>query len=297
MASERLENDCSVFFGTVFAILNDEIEIIFKNDNTMDKKKIIVIPDIHGRTFWKEAVKNIDDFKRVIFLGDYLDPYPFENITVEVSISNFKEIIDFKKKHGEKVVLLLGNHDMPYFSNDYYKMNDYHCRHSRFFHNDIANLFDENRDMFKIAYVEDDILFTHAGCTSGWIQDVFTDLYEITTLDDLAFSLNNLLNTKEGLKYLSMVSMLRYGPDLYGSCIWSDVREMMTEHTDEKLKYLIKHIKQVFGHTLLAFEDDEGNIKYGEPIENGNMKMIDTHKAFELDPETFTLVEIGKKEV
>lgn len=33
---------------------------------------ILIIPDVHGRTFWKYA---IDKYDKVIFLGDYLDPY------------------------------------------------------------------------------------------------------------------------------------------------------------------------------------------------------------------------------
>ena len=40
------------------------------------KKRILVIPDVHGRTFWKEPVcKLIESVDKVIFLGDYLDPY------------------------------------------------------------------------------------------------------------------------------------------------------------------------------------------------------------------------------
>ena len=42
-------------------------------------KNILVYPDIHGRKFWKR-VKEFD-FERIIFLGDYLDPYPFDEIT------------------------------------------------------------------------------------------------------------------------------------------------------------------------------------------------------------------------
>ena len=34
---------------------------------------ILIIPDIHGRTFWKECIKCECD--EIIFLGDYLDPY------------------------------------------------------------------------------------------------------------------------------------------------------------------------------------------------------------------------------
>ena len=68
---------------------------------------ILVIPDIHGRNFWKEAVeKSIDKVEKIIFLGDYLDPYPWEGITRKEAIANFQEIIDFKKENKDKVVLL-----------------------------------------------------------------------------------------------------------------------------------------------------------------------------------------------
>ena len=72
--------------------------------------KVLVIPDVHGRRFWKKPCENIDNYDKVIFLGDYLDPYGFEGITVDDAIENFKEIIDFKKKNSEKVIMLLGNH-------------------------------------------------------------------------------------------------------------------------------------------------------------------------------------------
>jgi hypothetical protein len=31
--------------------------------------KVIILPDIHGRTFWKYALEHIDEFDKVIFLG------------------------------------------------------------------------------------------------------------------------------------------------------------------------------------------------------------------------------------
>ena len=74
---------------------------------------ILVCGDIHGRRFWKKPCENIEDYDKVIFLGDYLDPYDFEGITVIDAIKNFEEIIEFKKNNVDKVILLLGNHDMP----------------------------------------------------------------------------------------------------------------------------------------------------------------------------------------
>jgi lipoate-protein ligase A len=43
--------------------------------------ELLVLPDIHGRVFWKRPCEDIDSFKRVVFLGDYTDPYSFEEIT------------------------------------------------------------------------------------------------------------------------------------------------------------------------------------------------------------------------
>lgn len=76
----------------------------------MEQNIILVCGDIHGRKFWKKPCENIDNYDKVVFLGDYLDPYNFEFISVEEAIENFKEIIELKRNNMDKVVLLLGNH-------------------------------------------------------------------------------------------------------------------------------------------------------------------------------------------
>ena len=41
--------------------------------------KVLVLPDIHGRKFWRKTLAdNIGQVDKVIFLGDYLDPYQKE---------------------------------------------------------------------------------------------------------------------------------------------------------------------------------------------------------------------------
>ena len=76
-------------------------------------KKWIVIPDVHGRKFWRDVVKGNED-ERIIFLGDYLDPYSEEGITPEDAYNELLDIIAFKKEHPDNVTLLLGNHDLGY---------------------------------------------------------------------------------------------------------------------------------------------------------------------------------------
>ena len=40
---------------------------------------LLIIPDVHGREFWKDAVEEYPNLP-VIFLGDYMDPYSYEGI-------------------------------------------------------------------------------------------------------------------------------------------------------------------------------------------------------------------------
>ena len=77
--------------------------------------KILIIPDCHGRQFWKDACLNHKgEFEKIVFLGDYLSPYPHEEITNKKAIDVFKEIIEFKKKNLKKVILLMGNHKVNF---------------------------------------------------------------------------------------------------------------------------------------------------------------------------------------
>lgn len=48
-------------------------------------------------------------------------------------------------------------------------------------------------------------------------------------------------------------------------------------------------IRQVFGHTLQAFYNEDRSIRYGDVIEVMNNKMLDNCNAYVLDTETFTI--------
>lgn len=75
-------------------------------------KEILVIPDIHGRIFWKDATKFDGE---IIFLGDYHDPYG-EYVDEEPdkieSLTNLRELAAFVKNRRKTsdVICLLGNH-------------------------------------------------------------------------------------------------------------------------------------------------------------------------------------------
>lgn len=73
--------------------------------------KTIVLGDTHGRTDWKRIIDQ--SFDRVIFIGDYVDTH--ESITPIEQIDNLREIIMFKQKYLDEVILLIGNHDYHYW--------------------------------------------------------------------------------------------------------------------------------------------------------------------------------------
>lgn len=77
---------------------------------------MIIIPDIHGRDFWKEPVYENLGQEPIIFWGDYLDPYEDEQIAPWEVFPQFEKIVWLKEKHPDQVTLLLGNHDIHYLS-------------------------------------------------------------------------------------------------------------------------------------------------------------------------------------
>ena len=206
-------------------------------------KKWIVIPDVHGRKFWRDVVKGNED-ERIIFLGDYLDPYSEEGITPEDAYNELLDIIAFKKEHPDNVTRLLGNHDLGYLDpgictvrQDMQNLN----RNSQLLH--------ENLSMFDLVADErfgyEKILFSHAGLRMTWLKqnDWLFDLstFQPTYINDL---FHDSLRRDELYISLSDTSIYRGGFDESGSIVWADIEEFIYNN-DELPGYI-----QIFGHTL-----------------------------------------------
>ena len=128
--------------------------------------KIVVLGDIHGRDIWQQIFSKNKDADHFIFLGDYFTSR--EGISVEDQITNFKNLVVFKDmlNHDyQRVILLRGNHDM-----EACKYHWAECSPS--FRSQWAY---ENRDWFlentQWLYVYDNIVFSHAGLTTTWMQN------------------------------------------------------------------------------------------------------------------------------
>lgn len=226
---------------------------------------ILCIGDIHGRNFWKKAVEeNMDKVDRIIFLGDYLDPYPWEGITRKEAISNFQEIIDFKSENRDKVVLFVGNHDLAYIDKkNYIVRSRYDSSNARH----IEEMFRSHRSFFQLAHEEligdKRYLFTHAGLQIGWYKKHEKLIGELTVN-----GMNHLLDIPSGIKALCEASWSRGGWDQFGSIVWNDVTDCGSHVNDE-----LPWDRQVFGHS----QQDE------HPIITDTHVCLDCRKAFILN--------------
>lgn len=224
--------------------------------------KILIIPDVHGRSFWKSAVCH-DGFSKIIFLGDYVDPYPREGISDFIALHHFKEIISFKKYNPDKVVLLLGNHDLHYYSELFFQYAG-GTRYNKVYAQRLYELFMEYRHLFQLAYETETagqrFLFTHAGVVKRW-YDMFASV--IGELD--ADHLNALLDTDAGILTLTAIGKIRGGPCTVGSMVWADVHEMSRYGQ-------VPGIFQIFGHTMMD-----------SPFMEDGFACLDCQKPFVLD--------------
>lgn len=232
---------------------------------------ILIIPDVHGRDFWRDAVMNNLD-KEIIFLGDYLDPYPHENISKERAIEVFEEILALARDN-KNITLLLGNHDCSYALSP----QICECRHDWNNHNKIAKLFEDNFGFFDLAKEKiingKRFFFSHAGLHRIWYKAdryVFGERFKPT-----AKAFNSLLHSDDNRTRGSLVSALseysyyRGGYESYGSMVWADIREFVLPRTTKNSEKKI----QIVGHTSL-----KQAIKV-----NNNMYCLDCLKSFYID--------------
>lgn len=197
--------------------------------------KILVVGDLHGKDCWKGI--NCKNYDKVIFLGDYVDSYTLSD---EVILNNIKEIIELKKANPDKIVLLLGNHDIPYLHYPEFSCSGFRASMQA----ELTKLFNDNQSHFQIAWQIDDYLFSHAGVTKAWFDDFLTSEY-FNTFNSNAPTLSEILNNANSklapiTKILFKAGKHRGGKG-NGSVVWADKRELAYD--------MLSGYHQIVGHT------------------------------------------------
>ena len=245
-------------------------------------KNTIIIPDVHGRTFWKDAIPYVKGGTSCIFLGDYMDPYGFENISSLDSYNNLCEILAFARENRDRVTLLLGNHDLSYLGDPMGIWSVYANRFCYDYADITSEDLNDNIDLLSLCTSREiggkQFLFSHAGIHPVWLA--WSNLIDDNEVIQDAGRLVKKIETKfresfdagertEFMEALAMVSSFRGGDAPIGSMVWADANEFL----DINGKYT-----QIFGHTMQL--DDSGN---SAPLRIGNNICVDCKCCFYLD--------------
>jgi len=223
--------------------------------------RTIVLGDIHGLNSWKSAIEKSQP-SRVIFIGDYFDSFDISGVE---QIDNFKQIIRYKEDNPQiEVVLLIGNHDHHYFPEiGYDGTSGFQSKISP----SITRVLDENRHHLQMAYSFENFLFTHAGVSPVFMDEVFgenkwsvetvaSDVNEVWKYKPLAFSFNGFEAS---------------GDNTCQTPIWIRPRSLMSANKHHP-KGLKKDYVQIVGHTSMKRLDIIGSNK----ATNGRYFFIDT---------------------
>ncbi|HOV34890.1 MAG TPA: metallophosphoesterase [Candidatus Dojkabacteria bacterium] len=177
--------------------------------------KILQIADLHGKDVWKKIVERHPDADKIVFTGDYWDSF---DISFERQKWNFQDVIEFKQKEGDRVVLLTGNHDFHYFRECLAVGEKYSGFQTAKAHL-ITLEIEPHRGILQMAFSHENFLFTHAGVTQTFINNV-----GLVDSANIAKDLNDLFAAKP----LSFVfeGYDSYGDDVTQGPLWVRPRSL-----------------------------------------------------------------------
>ena len=195
--------------------------------------KHLIIGDIHGRDCWQAI--NVKNYDKVVFLGDYVDSFTLSDLTI---YQNLKDIISLKKKNPNKIVLLLGNHDIHYLYFPRYQCVGFRPSMQR----QLTSLFFDNKHLFKIAYQKENYIFTHAGITNSWYSE-FLKLPIFAEIEDEKDTLADIINKADQTTHRYILHTAGYfrGGQGNGGVTWADIKETQID--------MLKGYHQVVGHS------------------------------------------------
>lgn len=218
--------------------------------------KCLIVPDLHTKLWIFEKIKPlILEYDKLIFLGDYVDDW---TAPPGASYNLVKELVDFKLKYPDKIIPLLGNHDVASAFAGCFRCSGFNEQT----HSLVKDLY-KTRDsgnvpIFNIAYSKGNYLFTHAGITKNFWQDTllliknhYPELAQIINLNcGLATRIANVLNYAflKGLDNPSdklFLTLAQVGSGRGGvstpSPLWTDKSELIENP--------LPRLHQVVGHT------------------------------------------------
>jgi hypothetical protein len=193
------------------------------------------------------------------------------------------DIVSLKKNEPEKYILLTGNHTDSYIWSKFKAATRTDYRNWELYH----KFFSQNLEFFNLVWVEDNVIFSHAGISDGWARKVWEKFRypesAYKSIMDVALALNDIPLTNVNNEYIQLISNIsyyRWGESQYGSCEWADIKEHINMSSKTLSPLGEEGIYQVFGHTQLK-----------GPLITKKWACLDCRKGFIIDTLTWEIVE------
>jgi len=199
--------------------------------------KTISIGDTHGLDVLTTINNIVYKYDKVIFVGDYVDSFYIDDVVIR---QNLLDIIEFKRANPDKVVLLLGNHDVQYLLG-YAKHGCSGYRPSMTYY--LHSIFKDNIKLFQLAYQIKDTIWTHAGIHEGWYRFRFKPFTEEFPELTLAEQLNIAFSREYDAIF--DVGYRRGGMYDIGGPLWCDANELKSSP--------VRGYNQIVGHTHIDY--------------------------------------------
>ncbi len=225
--------------------------------------RILVVPDIHENLEFLKyifAVEDTTSFDHIVLLGDYFDPPGVVNPCEKRLQQVAGTLMGFKEIFGERLHILCGNHDLPYYAlrpvcgdntgrpNQVISqwLGNTTCERAEI----INELWDEAfwKDL-KGAVLLDGWLFSHAGVHAGWWPEDLPDSQARADWLDQQWreGFDHIFDQSEPAIF--SVGKVRGGTAPLGGPIWLDF--------DEEFEDALE-VPQIVGHTRCAKQTQKG---------------------------------------
>lgn len=241
-------------------------------------RKLVIIGDVHGRGMWRDIVEREWDADLFIFLGDYVSTH--EHISQQKQLDNLFEILDFKEENPDRVILLRGNHDLQHLGYYWAECSGYFPEVERVLSKP------ENRDRFlrdtQWLYIEDNIIFSHAGITERWFRDTGCENVEdINSLEPCElfgfrpckFSDYYGISQTQGITWVRSFTLFAYALPGWTQVVGHtttkrviNIRELILKEEGEEFDFGTDHVPEIWTcdclpQEYLVVEDGEFKIK------------------------------------
>jgi len=224
--------------------------------------KILVIPDTHGDSSqWIK--KNLSIYDQIVFMGDYFDS---KTISFSRQMNAFEKILFAKDTFKEKVVLLIGNHELHYILNNELEIySGYQHNYAKKLNLLLSELV--HNHTLEAAHSIKNVLFTHAGLSRTFAQ--YIGIKNQTKAISIAKFLNELFAKKPLAFGFNDDAQKADGDDIFQSVLWIRPASLIKDHYP---------INQIVAHTSFH------NTPYIVKLNNITLTFTsnENHQPFEL---------------